>query len=68
MPDPEKITAVVSEWVAKAENDVKNAALVLRAMLPTSCTSLEMGKPSADRTRSITCASIPRDCKSKCAL
>ncbi len=31
MPDPEKVTAVVSEWVAKAENDLKNAVLVLRA-------------------------------------
>lgn len=31
MPDPEKVATVVSEWVAKAENDLKAAALVLRA-------------------------------------
>ena len=31
MPDPDKVTAVVSEWVAKAENDLKSAALILRA-------------------------------------
>jgi hypothetical protein len=30
MPGPEAIT-VVSEWVAKAENDLKNAAIVLEA-------------------------------------
>ena len=30
MPDPEKITIVVSEWVAKAENDLKNAAHTLQ--------------------------------------
>ena len=31
MPDPDKVTAVVSEWVAKAENDLKSAVLILRA-------------------------------------
>jgi HEPN domain-containing protein len=31
MPDREKVTAVVSEWVAKAENDLKTAALTLRS-------------------------------------
>ncbi len=31
MPDPEKVAAVVSEWVAKAEGDLKSAALILRA-------------------------------------
>jgi HEPN domain-containing protein len=30
MPDPEKVAAVVSEWVAKAENDLKSAAHILR--------------------------------------
>ena len=30
MPDPEKIAIVVSEWVAKAENDLKNAAHTLK--------------------------------------
>jgi len=31
MPDPEKIATVVSEWVAKAENDLKAATISLRA-------------------------------------
>jgi HEPN domain-containing protein len=31
MPDPEKVAAVASEWVTKAENDLKSAALILRA-------------------------------------
>ena len=31
MPDPERIAGVVSEWVAKAENDLKAATLALRA-------------------------------------
>jgi HEPN domain-containing protein len=30
MPDPEKIAIVVSEWVAKAENDLTNAAHTLK--------------------------------------
>jgi HEPN domain-containing protein len=30
MPDPEKVATVVSEWVAKAENDLKTAAYTLR--------------------------------------
>jgi HEPN domain-containing protein len=30
MPDPEKVAAVVSEWVVKAENDLKSAAYILR--------------------------------------
>jgi HEPN domain-containing protein len=30
MPDPEKVATVVSEWVAKAENDLKTAAHTLR--------------------------------------
>ena len=30
MPDPEKVAAVVSEWIAKAENDLKAAAYLLR--------------------------------------
>jgi HEPN domain-containing protein len=31
MPAPEEIAAVVSEWVAKAENDLRSADLILRA-------------------------------------
>ncbi len=31
MPDPEKIIEVVSEWVAKADNDLQAARLSLRA-------------------------------------
>jgi HEPN domain-containing protein len=31
MPAREKVTAVVSEWITKAENDLKAAALSLRA-------------------------------------
>ena len=31
MPDPKNVIAVVSEWVAKAENDLKAASLVLRS-------------------------------------
>jgi len=30
MPDPEKVALVVSEWTAKAENDLKTAAHTLR--------------------------------------
>jgi HEPN domain-containing protein len=30
MPDPEKVATVVSEWVAKAENDLKAAGYILR--------------------------------------
>ena len=30
MPDPEEVAAVVSEWVVKAENDLKCAAYILR--------------------------------------
>ena len=30
MPDPEKIAIVVSEWVTKAENDLKNAVHALK--------------------------------------
>ena len=30
MPDPEKIAIVASEWVAKAENDLKTAAHTLK--------------------------------------
>ena len=30
MPEPDKIAAVVQEWVAKAENDLKNAAHTLK--------------------------------------
>jgi hypothetical protein len=28
MPDPEKVATVVSEWVAKAENDLKTAYIL----------------------------------------
>jgi len=31
MPDPEKVIEVVSEWVAKADNDLQAARLSLRA-------------------------------------
>ena len=31
MPDPEKVVEVVSEWVAKADNDLQAARLSLRA-------------------------------------
>ena len=31
MPDPERVRAVVSEWVTKAENDLENAVRVLRS-------------------------------------
>ena len=39
MRDPERVNAVVSEWVLKAENDLKNAAhtLKLRDQCPTDC-------------------------------
>jgi len=30
MPDPERVAAVASEWVAKAENDLKSTAHLLR--------------------------------------
>ncbi len=30
MPDPEKVALVVAEWIAKAENDLKNAAHTLK--------------------------------------
>ena len=31
MPDPEKVCAVVREWVMKAENDLENAVRVVRS-------------------------------------
>lgn len=30
MPDPDKVISVVRDWVAKAENDLKNAAYTLK--------------------------------------
>lgn len=30
MPSPEKVAVVVSEWAAKADNDLTNAAYTLR--------------------------------------
>jgi hypothetical protein len=38
MPDPEKVAALVSEWVAKAENDLQTAAHTLR--LGKDCSSI----------------------------